>query len=119
MKKTIIAASALFLLFACKKSEHQTGTYKVKYTVTGSTVNQFKITVDSSDKTVYTPFTGSRDTTIYVSGGSTLKLDAKADGVSALAGTIFVNDAMVANGSDPDTDGDNKTEVKISYAIPK
>ena len=119
MKNAFLLAIIALVIFASCKKDNTPSTYKVKYTVSGSSVNQYKITVDSSDNLVSTPFTGAKDTTIYVAGGSVLKLDAKASGVNALVGSIYVNEALVSTGSDPDTDGDNKTEVKINYTISK
>jgi hypothetical protein len=119
MKNAFIIALVAIIVFASCKKDNNNPSYKVKYTVSGSAVNQYKITVDSSDNWVLTPFSGAKDTTIYVAAGTTLKLDAKATGVNALVGSIYVNDALVSTGSDPDTDGDNKTEVKLSYSISK
>lgn len=114
MKKIVLLSSFVCLLLACKK-ENAT-TYKVKYSVTGNAVNQYKITVGSTDNFVETPFTGTKDTTIYISSG-TVKLDAKADGGMTLVGSISINDLPVATGSDDDIDGDNKTQVKLEYTI--
>lgn len=110
----------LFIIAAftsCKKSNNQT--YKVKYVVTGSAVNQFKLTVNSNDKVVATPYTGTRDTTIYTTAGVNLKLDTKASGLSPLIGYMYVNDVLVTSITDADSDGDNKTQVKLTYDIPQ
>jgi hypothetical protein len=118
MKKIIITSMVLLSLYSCKKSDSNKGTYKVKYVVSGTAVDQFKITVNSADKSVSTPFTGTRDTTLYVTSASNIKLDAKGNGASVLTGTIYVDDTIVASGSDADANGDNKTEVKLNYDIP-
>lgn len=118
MKNLVLIAASALVLFACKKN-NSASSYKVRYTVTGSSVNQYTITLDSANNSIATPFTGARDTTVYVSAGTTLKLDAKASGVTTLVGAIYVNDVMVVTASDPDLDGDNKTEVKINYTISK
>lgn len=91
---------------------------KVTYKVTGSQVDQFKITNGSTESWVKVPFTGTRDTTVYVAYGTNVKLDAKADGGTPLAGIIYINNAQVAMLTDTDNDADNKTQVKLDYAIP-
>jgi hypothetical protein len=89
----------------------------VTYTVTGDAVNQFKITAGSTDNLVSTPFSGTKDTTVYLSAGVSVKLDTKADDHN-LVGTIYVNDILKATATDTDLDGDGKTEVKIEYGLP-
>ena len=106
-----------FLLFSCKK-EQNNSTYKVTYSVTGNSVNQFKITVAATDHLVSVPFSGTKDTTVYVSAGTDVKLDAKGDNHN-LIGTIYVNDVVKATATDPDVDGDGKTEVKLDYGLPQ
>jgi len=118
MNKVFILPILFLALFSCKKSS-TSHTYKVKYSVTGSAVNQYKITVNAEDKNVSTPFTGTRDTTLYVASSSNVKLDVKGSGTSTLVGSIYVNDALVATGSDADANGDNKTEVKLNYDLPQ
>ena len=116
MKKTILLPFVLLLfLQACKKDKNTT--YKVKYSVTGTNVTQFKINFANTEKLLVTPFTGTRDTTFYQSGGSTLMLDAKADSHNSLIGFISVNDIIVSTFTDTDIDGDSKTQVKIDYTI--
>jgi hypothetical protein len=120
--KLLKVAGRLFpiisLFISCGKSSNssQSTTYKVKYTVTGDSVNQFKISLFANDLFLQTPFSGTRDTTIYVYFGADLKLDAKAID-SNLVGSIYVNDVLKATGTDLDADGDGKTEVKIGYTI--
>ena len=117
MKKiTFFALISLLSIVACKKDKDTT--YKVKYSVSGTAVSQYKMTVGIYDNFVSTPFTGTKDTTIYMQSVSTLKLDAMGDGPS-MAGTIYVNDVPIITGNDPDTDGDNKTQVKIEYVNPQ
>lgn len=114
--KTIALLSSIVLLFlSCSKSNNSTS-YKVKYVVTGDSVNQFKISQDTTDDLVKSPFSGTKDTTVYVQLGAVLKLDAKADDHN-LVGTIYVNDILAVTGTDMDVDGDGKTEVKIDYTI--
>jgi hypothetical protein len=117
MRKIAILSSILFLLFACKKDKN-IGTYKVKYVVTGNSVNQFKITLGTADNLVATPFSGTKDTTVYMQAGTMLKLDTKADN-NNLVGSIYVDDVLKATGTDSDLDGDGKTEVKIEYGLPQ
>ncbi|MDB5277316.1 MAG: hypothetical protein JWR61_2271 [Ferruginibacter sp.] len=117
MKKIILSCSIFFLLFSCKKDTNST-TYKVRYTVTGNNVNQFKITQGITDNYVFTPFSGTKDTTLSMQPGTTLKLDTKATN-NNLVGSIYVNDVLKATGADLDTDGDGKTEVKIDYTLQK
>ena len=120
--KLLRAAAILFpmalLFFSCSKSGNSrvSMTYKVQFTVTGDSVNQFKISLFSNDVFLQTPFSGTRDTTIYVYYGADLRLDATAID-SNLVGSIYVNDVLKATGTDPDADGDGKTEVKIGYTI--
>lgn len=68
MKKMVIFSSISFLLFACKK-EKNGSTFKVTYSVAGDSVNQFKITKGATDNLVSTPFSGTKDTTVYLSAG--------------------------------------------------
>ena len=116
MKKIALLSSIVFLLFSCKKDKNNT-TYKVRYSVTGNSVNQFKITQGGTDNLVSTPFSGTKDTTIYLSAGVLVKLDTKADN-NNLVGTIYVNDVLKATATDTDLDGDGKTQVKIEYGLP-
>jgi hypothetical protein len=116
MKQIILSGSIIFLLLSCKKDNNITP-YKVKYTVIGNAVNQFKITQGVTDNYVVTPFSGTKDTVLYMQPGTTLKLDTKATD-NNLVGTIYVNDVMKATGTDLDTDGDGKTQVKIDYTLP-
>ena len=92
--------------------------YKVTYRVTGDNVNQFKITEGSTDHIVVTPFSGTKDSTVYVQSGTMLKLDTKADNHN-LVGSIYVNDDLKATGADSDVDGDGKTQVKLDYGLPR
>ena len=117
MKKLVVLTSVVFLLFSCKKDKNN-NTYKVRYSVTGDMVNQFKITQGTTDDFVVSPFSGTKDTTIYIQSGTMLKLDTKADN-HYLLGSIYVNDVLQATGTDNDLDGDGKTEVKIQYGIPQ
>src|SRR5207237_127226 len=100
MKTLAFVAFATLALFACKKDNKNDGTYKVKYSVTGTSVNQFNITNNADIHSVYTPFDGTRDTTVFMSAGTVLKLDAKASSHSALIGSILVNDVVVATLTD-------------------
>jgi len=117
MKKIVLLSSIIFLLFSsCKKDKENI--YKVKYTVTGNSVNQFKITQGGTDNFVSTPFSGTKDTTVYLSAGVLVKLDTKADN-NNLVGTIYVNDVLKVTATDTDLDGDSKTQVKIEYGLPQ
>lgn len=115
MKKTLFVSFAFLALFACKKDKSET--FKIRYTVTGNTINQFKISYGLTDKDITVPFSGTKDTTIYQPAGTPVKLDAKANN-NNLFGAIYVNDVLVASQTDADTDGDGKTEVKLDYTIP-
>ena len=117
MKITLFISIALFTLLACKKEKTTAGVYKVKYSVTGNSVNQFKISYGAVDNLVTVPFSGTKDTTIYQPAGTSIKLDTKADN-NNLVGSIYVNDVLVASQTDTDNDGDGKTEVKLDYSIP-
>jgi hypothetical protein len=48
-----------------------------------------------------------------------LSLQAKADAASTanLLGKIYVNGTEVATQTDPDTDKDGKTQIKIEYTL--
>jgi hypothetical protein len=116
MKKLVVLAICAFLITSCKKE--QSGSYKVTYITSGTSVTQFKFTTGSTDNLASVPFTGEMDTTIYVNSGTTVKLDSKANS-NTLSGKILVNDVMVASGNDPDTDGDGKTQVKLEYTLLK
>ena len=116
MKKIASLSLAALMFFSCKKDNE---TFKVRYTVTGVDVSQFKISYNLTDHLAETPFTGTKDTTIYQSIGTVLKLDTKAEGHNNLVGSIYVNDYIVATATDEDTDADNKTQVKIDYTIAK
>jgi len=117
MKQIALLASVVLLLVSCKKDKDST-TYKVKYSVTGNFVNQFKITNGTTDNFVATPFSGTKDTTVYMQSGTMLKLDTKAEN-NNLVGAIYVNDVLKVTGTDTDTDGDGKTQVKIEYGLPQ
>jgi hypothetical protein len=117
MKKIALLCLPVIFLIACKKDE-KLGSYKVKYVVSGDQVSQFKFTTGSIDHSADVPFNGTQDTTIYVDGGTVIKLDTKANS-NNLVGTIYVNDAVAVTGTDPDTDGDGKTNVKIEYTLAK
>ena len=119
MKKTALILFVSIAAFACKKEDKKDGTYKVNYSVTGTSVDQFNISNNTDAHSVTTPFSGTRDTTVYVPSGSTLKLDAKASSHNALVGSIYVNDSIVATLTDSDADNDSKTQVKIDYTISK
>ncbi|HEY0355630.1 MAG TPA: hypothetical protein VGC29_05470 [Flavisolibacter sp.] len=116
MKKIAFFCLAVLSIVACKKEKDET--YKVKYVVTGDAVSQFKFSTGATDNSAETPFNGTQDTTIYVAAGTLVKLDAKANS-NNLVGSIYVNDAIVVNGTDNDTDGDGKTNVKLEYLLPK
>ena len=100
MKKIALLSFAAFMFFSCKKDNE---TFKVRYTVTGVDVSQFKISYNTTDHLAETPFTGTKDTTIYQSIGTVLKLDIKADSHYSLLGSIYVNDNLVATGTDEDS----------------
>ena len=117
MKQAAVLCSLILLLFSCKKSKDNT-IYKVTYTVTGNSVNQFKFSEGSTDNYVETPFSGTMDTTVYVQGGTVLKLDSKADN-NNLVGSISVNNILMASGTDTDIDGDGKTQVKLDFTLPQ
>jgi len=114
--KTIALFSSIILLFPACKKDNNTNTYKVKYVVTGDSVNQFKISQGATDEFVKADFSGTKDTTLYVPAGTDLKLDAKANNHN-LVGSIYVNDVLAVTGTDLDSNQDNKTEVKLEYAI--
>jgi hypothetical protein len=113
--KTIALLSSIFFLFLSCKKENNTS-YKVKYVVTGDSVNQFKISQGATDEFVKTGFSGTKDTTVYVQAGTDVKLDTKANNHN-LVGSIYVNDLLAVTGTDTDTDGDGKTEVKLDYVV--
>ena len=115
MKTIALFSLAVFLFLSCKKDNNSTQ-YKVKYVVTGDSVNQFKISQDATDDFVKSDFSGTKDTTVYVQFGAVLKLDAKANDHN-LVGSIYVNDVLKVTGTDLDSNQDNKTEVKIDYTI--
>jgi hypothetical protein len=115
--KNLLAIAFLVLLFSCKKND-ATGSYKVRYSVTGNSVTQFKISYNLTDKYLLIPFTGTRDTTFYQPAGTALKLDAKATSHNDLVGSIFVNDVLKVTLTDNDADNDSKTQVKIDYTLP-
>jgi len=117
MKQIALLSSIVLLLCSCKKDKNST-IYKVTYSVTGDNVNQFKITQGTTDNFVATPFSGTKDTTVYMQSGTMLKLDTKADN-NNLVGSIYVNDVLKATATDADVDGDNKTQVKIDYGLPQ
>src|SRR2546425_49837 len=100
MKGIVFFAFSALALFACKKENNST--YKVKYSVSGTEVNQFKISFDATDNFVSTPFSATKDTVVYQPAGTMLKLDAKAGSGSNLIGAIYVNDALVATQTDAD-----------------
>jgi hypothetical protein len=114
--KTIALFSSVVLLFLSCKKDNNTGSYKVKYVVTGDLVNQFKISQGATDEFVKADFSGTKDTTLYVQAGTDLKLDSKANNHN-LVGSIYVNDVLAVTGTDTDIDGDGKTEVKLDYVI--
>jgi hypothetical protein len=115
MKTIALLSSVFFLFLSCSKSNNSTS-YKVKYVVTGDSVNQFKISQGATDEFVKTDFSGTKDTTIYVQAGTDVKLDAKANDHN-LVGSIYVNDALAVTGTDLDSNQDNKTEVKLEYVV--
>jgi hypothetical protein len=118
LKVTAILFYIVLLFISCSKSGNSSysPTYKVKFTVTGDSVNQFKISLFANDVFLQTPISGTRDTTLYAYFGADLRLDAKAID-SNLVGSIYVNDVLKATGTDLDADGDGNTEVKIGYTI--
>ena len=117
-RATAILFFIILIFTSCTKNGNSSysTTYKVQYTVTGDSVNQFKISLFENDVFLQTPFSGTRDTTLYVYFGADLRLDARAID-SNLVGSIYVNDVLKATGTDLDADGDGKTEVKIGYTI--
>jgi hypothetical protein len=120
MKYLLMLSLACLVFTSCKKNEDPS-MYKVKFSVTGTSVNQFKFNTEGlpASTSVAVPFTGTRDTTVYVSLAQTLSLDTKADATtsSKLEGKIYVNDVLVASQVDEDTDKDGKTQVKLNYTI--
>ena len=114
MKTIALLSSLVFLFISCKKDNNTL--YKVKYVVTGDSVNQFKITIASTDQFVKATFSGTKDTIVYVQAGTNVKLDTKANNHN-LVGSIYVNDVLAVTGIDTDTDGDGKTEVKLDYVV--
>ena len=114
MKIIALLSLAIFLFVSCKKDNNTQ--YKVKYVVTGDSVNQFKISQGATDEFVKTDFSGTKDTTVYVQAGTDVKLDSKANNHN-LVGSIYVNDVLATTGTDTDTDGDGKTEVKLDYVV--
>lgn len=116
MKKITMLSLAALVLFACKKDND--GTYKVKFVSTGDNVTQFKVYQGSTVADKAVPFSGTRDTTIFVPVGTMVKLDSKANS-NSLVGAIYINDVQVATGTDTDTDGDGKSQVKLEYTVAK
>jgi hypothetical protein len=114
MKRLAVVAFCTLVFLSCKKNKSET--YKVTYITSGTSVTQFKFTTGSTDNLATVPFTGQRDTTIYVAAGTAVKLDSKANS-NNLTGKILVNDVIVASGSDTDNDGDGKTQVKLDYTL--
>lgn len=115
MKQIAILFIASLLFFSCKKNNNDT--HQVKFVVTGTNVTQFKYYIGSTFSDVVVPFTGTRDITIAVAKGTKLVLEAKASS-NNLSGEIFVNNVLLSKGTDGDTDGDGKSEVKIDYQLP-
>lgn len=113
MKTIAFIFLASLLFFSCKKSNE---TYQVKFVATGTEVTQFKYYIGSTFSDVAVPFTGTRDFVISVAKGTMVKLEAKASS-NNLSGVIFVNNVMMANGTDGDTDGDGKSEIKLEYQL--
>jgi hypothetical protein len=116
MKKITFLLLGSLLFFACKKEKNETHT--VKFVTTGNNVTQFKIYQGSTIADKAVPFTGTQDTTIVVTKGTMVKLDSKANS-NTLTGKIFVDGTQVVTGTDADTDGDGKSQVKIEYNIPQ
>ena len=115
MKNVILIATLLLLAIACDKEET---TQEVKFSVTGTSVTEVKFNYKNSIQNIKTPFDGTWDTTIVANIGETISLDSKATG-GALAGKVFVNDVLVAEQIDSDTDGDGKTQVKVNWTTVK
>jgi len=115
MKTFAFFCSVVFLFMSCSKSNNS-NSYKVKYVVTGDSVNQFKITIASTDQFVQSIFSGTKDTTVYVQAGTNVKLDTKANNHN-LVGSIYVDDVLAVTGTDADSDGDGKTEVKLDHTV--
>jgi hypothetical protein len=121
MKYVVVVLLTGLTLFSCKKKDDPS-LIKVKLSVTGTSVTQFKFNTEglAASTSVKVPFTGTKDTTVFVTGGKAISLDTKADAAtsSPLVGTIYVNDVQVATQTDADTDKDGKTQVKLSYMVP-
>ena len=114
MKTIALFSLTIFLFISCKKDNNTQ--YKVKYVVTGDSVNQFKITIGATDQFVKAAFSGTKDTTVYVQAGTDVKLDTKATDHN-LVGSIYVNDVLAVTGTDLDSAQTGKTEVKLDYVI--
>ena len=115
MKNVILIAAMLLLIVACDKEET---TQEVKFSVTGTSVTEVKFNYKNSIQNIKTPFDGTWDTTIVANIGETISLDSKATG-GALTGQVFVNDVLVAEQIDSDSDGDGKTQVKVNWTTVK
>jgi hypothetical protein len=114
MKQFIIVGLLMLTTIACKKKDE---IYKVKFSVTGNSVNDFKFNYGNTINTYNKePFSGTRDTTIYLGADKAVTLDAKSTG-GPLTGRIYVNDDLVLEQTDSDIDKDGKTQVKIDYTI--
>ena len=115
MKNVVPIAAMLLLVVACGKEET---TQEVKFSVTGTSVTEVKFNYKNSIQNIKTPFDGRWDTTVIANIGETISLDSKATG-GALTGQVFVNDVLVAEEEDADTDGDGKTQVKVNWTTVK
>ena len=115
MKNLLLGAMVLTLFSACSKEEANPQ-MAVKFSITGNQVTEVKLNYKNTINGFKVPFNGTRDTTIYANVGETISLDAKSTGGN-LKGQIFVNNALVAEQIDADTDGDGKTQVKTSWTI--
>jgi hypothetical protein len=113
MKKLFLIACLALPLVACEKDDKE---MEVKFSVTGTEVNEVKFNYKSTLNSIATPFTGTRDTTIYANIGETISLDAKATGGS-LKGQIFVNGLLAAEQIDADSDNDGKAHVKVDWTV--
>ena len=113
MKKLFFIACLGLPLAACQKEEAEN---EVRFSVTGTEVNEVKFNYKSTLNSIATPFTGTRDTTVYANIGETISLNAKSTG-GALKGQIFVNGILAAEQLDQDTDGDGKTQVKVDWTV--
>lgn len=114
MKNILFLALVVIFASACEKDPTQ---HNVKFQVEGTSITEMKLNYRGTLEDYKGRFDStSMDTTVFVSTGTPVSLEAKAIG-GQLNGKIYVDHILVAEQDGLDTDNDGNSQVKVDFTV--